>query len=98
MSVDHIWPIYKPNSAEDNHFLIFGELESRLPHMAMSAKGINSILEAAILKHLVTAVLIWPSVRMKLLVWPLVLGREIEGKGLGQSHSYYHQTCSGRLC
>lgn len=35
--------------------------------MAMSAKGINSILEAVILKLLVTAVLIWPPVRMKLL-------------------------------
>lgn len=54
--------------------------------MAMSAKGINCILEAAILKHLVTAVWFWPPVRKTLLVWPLVLGRQVKGEGLGQNH------------
>ena len=34
--------------------MIFCWLESRLPHLATSAKGISSILKATILKHLVT--------------------------------------------
>lgn len=47
ISVGHIWPIYKPNSAE-NALLSFGWFESRLPHFAMFAKEVSSILEAAI--------------------------------------------------
>lgn len=55
ISVGHIGSVCKSNSAEGNPFLIFGWLESRLKtHLAMSAQEICPILEAAILKHLVT--------------------------------------------